>query len=268
MIRTKLVAFAAAGAALSLSGGQVAAENLEFTFSLGDFSDPTTIDNDYWPVTVLGTAVYASESDDGCEVNQMVLDGTISDFSGDYAGLEAVVVADREWVDEECTGDYVLAESTHDWFAQDDAANVWYFGEDTTSWDDEANCLSNEGAWKAGVDDAVAGVVMLGAPFPGAAYRQEFLEGEAEDEAKVLRLNAGVEIGLGTFEGCLVTKEFTVLSPGDIEHKIYCRLSQGGFGLTKIDELKGKTRHVEYVGDTLPEGDFPDEFPTDQVCVE
>lgn len=259
---------AAAAAAIVLFGTPAVAETLTFSFSLDDFTDPTTIDNDFWPATVLGTAVYRSEADDGCEVSQMVIDGTTTDFSGAYAGIEAVVVTDREWIDEDCSGDYVLAESTSDWYAQDDSNNVWYLGEDTTAWDDEADCLTGSGSWRAGDDDAEAGVVMPGAVFPGASYRQELFEGEAEDEAKVLRLNASVEIGLGTFEHCLVTKEYTGLSPGEIEHKSYCRLSQGGFGLTKIDELKGKTRRVEYIGDALPAGDFPVDFPTSDVCTE
>jgi len=268
MNQSKTTRTAMVAAAIVLIAVPAAAEKLTFSFSLGDFTDPTTIDNDYWPATVLGTAVYWSEADDGCEVSQMVIDGTTTDFSGAYAGIQAVVVTDREWIDEECSGDYVLAESTSDWYAQDDSNNVWYLGEDTTAWDDEANCLTGSGSWKAGDDFAEAGVVMLGAPFPGASYRQEYFEGEAEDEAKVLRLNASVEIELGAFEDCLVTKEYTALSPGEVEHKFYCRLSQGGFGLTRVDELKGKTRRVEYIGDSLPAGDFPGDFPTSEVCTE
>jgi hypothetical protein len=56
-----------------------------------------------------------------------------SDFNGDYAGLTARVVLDREWLDEDCDGGRdVLLESTFDWYAQDDSGNIWYVGEDTT----------------------------------------------------------------------------------------------------------------------------------------
>ena len=93
---------------------------------------------------------------------------------------------------------------------------------------------------------------------------------EAEDQAKVLRLNANVSIDHedSTYLGCLQAKEYTALAPGEVEHKFYCRLSQGGMGLTLINELKGKTRRVEYVGTDLPEGDFPDDFPTKEACTE
>ena len=129
MNQSKTTRTAMVAAAIVLIAVPAAAEKLTFSFSLGDFTDPTTIDNDYWPATVLGTAVYWSEADDGCEVSQMVIDGTTTDFSGAYAGIQAVVVTDREWIDEECSGDYVLAESTSDWYAQDDYGNIWYMGE-------------------------------------------------------------------------------------------------------------------------------------------
>lgn len=240
--------------------------SLDLDFGAATFGQPTIVDNDYWPLSSLPSAVYFSESDDGCELNQVVVSGaTRSGFGAPYDGIEALIVEDREWVDEECTGDYVLAEATEDWFAQDDDGNVWYLGEDTTAWDEEDNCLSTGGAWEAGDDGAQAGVVILGAPAVGIEYQQEFYAGEAEDRAKVLRLNAPVSIAFGDYDECMKTKEFTPLSPGEIEHKYYCRLSRGGLGLMRIEELKGKTKIVEYVGMTLPDG-LPDDFPTGEPC--
>jgi hypothetical protein len=253
-----LLAMSAAGFALG--------DQLEFDFDAATFSDPTSVDNDYWPLSSLASSVYFSEADDGCEWNQVLVSGaTRSGFAAPYDALEAIVVEDREWVDEECNGGYVLVESTLDWYAQDDDGNVWYLGEDTTAWDDENDCLTKGGSWEAGEDEAEAGVVIPGAPAVGDAYRQEFYEGEAEDFGKVLRLDAPVSIEFGDFEGCMKTKEYTPLEPGEIEHKYYCRLSEGGYGLMLIEELKGKTRVVEYVGTTLP-GGLPEEFPTTEVC--
>ena len=81
--------------------------------------------------------------------------------------VNALVVRGREWLDEECIGDHVLVE-------------------DTTAWDDEADCLTRAASWKAGDDGAVPGVLVLSIPRPGVAYQQEYYEGEAEDWAKVL----------------------------------------------------------------------------------
>ena len=109
---------------------------------------------------------------------------------------------------------------------------------------------------------------MLGMPTPGVSYQQEYYEGEAEDRAKVLQLNAVVSIGSGEYFGCLKTKEFTPLAAGEVEHKYYCRLSHSGVGLMLVNELKGKTKRVEYVGTSKPDGIYPASFPTSDSCSE
>jgi len=268
---------AAIGASLAFSLSMNAAGGmLEFEFDSDNFDDSVTLENDFWGLRIAGpiSAVLFSESDDGCEVSESTIPGAGSTtglgfFNAPY-NINAVVVRDREWVSEECDGNYTLVEDTYDWYAEDNDGNVWYMGEDTTAWDDEENCLTSAGSWKAGDDGAVPGVIMLADPQPGVSYLQEYYEGEAEDQAKVLRLNASVSIEYQDSEylGCLQTKEYTALAPGEVEHKFYCRLSQGGVGLTLIKELKGKTKRVEYVGTSKPVGSFPDTFPISDACSE
>lgn len=259
---------------LALSMTPVAmAGMVEFDFEEETFTTPTNLSNDFWGLNLdfLGgptRAVFFSESDDGCEVSESVVTGTTgAGFFDDPYDVNAVIVRDREWVSEECSGVYILVEDTFDWYAQDDAGKVWYLGEDTTAYDDEGECLTDEGSWKAGDEEAEPGVIMLVNPLPGISYQQEYYEDEAEDRAKVLRLNANVSIEFGDYMNCLQTKEYTPLAPGEVEHKFYCRLSEGGVGLTLINELKGKTRRVEYVGTSLPAGGtFPGTFPTSTIC--
>lgn len=273
MTQCRLTVLTIGGLLAAMAAGLAWSGPREFEFDTNDFTNSTTLTNSYWGLRLGGpsSAVYFSEGSDGCEVSQSVVEGTTAAgfFAAPYE-VGAVVVHDREWVDPECTGDFVLVEDTFDWYAQDDDVNVWYLGEDTTSWDEDADCLSAAGSWKAGDDGAVPGVIMLGEPRPGDWYQQEFFEGGAEDRAKVLRLNAPVSIAFGDYVDCLMTKEYTPLSPGTIEHKFYCRLTDGGFGLMLVSEQHGKTRRVEYIGTTLPDGDFPDEFPvpSGQVCRE
>ena len=42
-----------------------------------------------------------------------------------------------------------LVEDTFDWYAQDKAGNVWYFGEDTKEYKN-GRVVSTEGSWRAG----------------------------------------------------------------------------------------------------------------------
>ena len=227
---------AAATAAPVAAGGLV-----QPAFALDDFDTPLAIDNPFWPLPAGLHVVYAEAGEDECIVNDFIVTGDVKDdFGGDYAGLVVRVGSDSEWLDQDCDGGRdVLLEDTFDWYAQDDAGNIWYFGEDTTEflYDEAGNPIgsSTAGSWEAGVDGAIAGLVMLAAPAPGAQYRQELYAGVAEDEAKVIGIDRRVDIGLGTFTGCLVTKETSPLSPGAIEHKHYCP----GSGLLLVEQVSG-----------------------------
>ena len=139
-----------------------------------------------------------------------------------------------------------LTEDTFDWYAQDRAGNVWYFGEDTKELD-EGKVTSTKGSWEAGVDGAQPGIVMLGQPTVGETYRQEFLAGEAEDVAKVLMIGGSVDVHAGTFRRVIVPQDWSRLDPGVIEHKTYApgvgvvleRLAKGGH---EVVELMGVSR--------------------------
>src|SRR5262249_40908562 len=130
-------------------------------------------------------------------------------------GVKCTEILDRVYVDG------ALEEDTLDWFAQDTAGNVWYFGEDTKELDPAGNVISTEGSWQAGVQGALPGIVMEAEPSVGDTYNQELAPGVAEDMATVLALNKTVKVPFGTFRDCLETKEFTPLEPGQFEDKYY-----------------------------------------------
>ena len=102
--------------------------------------------------------------------------------------------------------------------------------------------------------DAKAGIVMLANPRPGNFYSQELYEGEAEDQGKVMRLNAKVSLTLDNqidpdkYRGCLETKETSPLEKGVVEHKFYCKGIDGtDAGVVAIEEHHGKTVRTELV---------------------
>jgi hypothetical protein len=242
-----VLAMLGATAGNALAGGLVDTSN--DAFSEADFSNPTTIDNPWWTMPEDSNSLYFAEDGDDCVWNLVQVLGTsmIPENNGivaPYAGTEVRIVLDRGWVDEECAyGDDFQAfmneadpepeEVTYDWYAQDEAKNIWYMGEN--SYEEDYG-----GSFTAGCLGAEAGIVILGEPFKGAFYAQEFYEGEAEDWGKVLNFkNMGDLV-------CMKTKEWTPLERGAVEHKRYC--SDGTFGeLDRIDELHGKTLIVELV---------------------
>jgi len=219
----------------------------------------SSISNGYWPLALGQAFRYIAETEDGCEYNKI----TVIRDTDSVMGYPVLTVRDQAWVhepegDADCDpAQAVLEEDTLDYYAQDSAGNVWYFGEDTLSYDDEGQC-SDEGSWLAG-DAAEPGLLMLAMPEAGMRYRQEFKEDEAEDWGAVKGTHAEVHIALGDYSNCLVIKEWTPLDPGSVEHKYYCpEPGNPGPGLVYIEELHGKTVKVEYVG----MGDFgiPGEF--------
>jgi hypothetical protein len=168
----------------------------------------TTIDNEYLPMKPGTTFVYKG----GAERDEMA----VTSDTKKVMGVECVVVDDRAWENGK------LIEKTYDWFAQDKEGNVWYFGEDTKEYKN-GEVTTTKGSWEAGVDGAKPGIIMQADPKVGQSYRQEYYSGEAEDMAKVIRLNDSVKVPYGSFDHVLVTKEWTPLEPSYSEHKYYAR---------------------------------------------
>jgi hypothetical protein len=181
-----------------------------------NFSHSTTIDNPYFPLPPGMTFIY---------------EGTVTDTPGGFEHDEFIVThATRVILGVTCVEVHdirllngLLVEDTRDWFAQDDAGNVWYFGENTTLVDERGLPIDLSGTWTGGVDGAQPGLVMEAHPALGDFYRQEFLLGEAEDVAEVSSLTDTVTVPFppGTFTNCLKTTESTPVEPGDVSPKYY-----------------------------------------------
>jgi hypothetical protein len=128
-----------------------------------------------------------------------------------------------------------LEERTTDWYSQDRQGRVWYFGERTAELSPAGKVTNTKGSWETGVDGARPGLFMPAAPRPGESFRQEYLKGEAEDHFRVVALHAPVTVPAGSFPDALLTREWTPLEPGVIDHKYYAR----GIGEVSEETAKG-----------------------------
>jgi hypothetical protein len=171
------------------------------------------IDNRYFPLIPGSTYVYKGE--EGDETFRTVVE--VTHDTKTILGVETVVVRDT-------VRDHRgrLIEDTFDWFAQDTAGNVWYFGEDTKDYEN-GQVVSTEGSWEAGVDGAEPGIVMKAQPQVGDAYQQECAPGVAEDAAEVLSLKASAKTPFGKFGHALRTRDINLLEPGVVEEKVYAQ---------------------------------------------
>lgn len=171
----------------------------------------TKIDNKYFSLPVGKKIVYEGQTAEGLERVVIEIPGDTKEIMG----VTTLVYWDRVWVGGE------LVEETWDYLAQDDKGNVWYFGENVDNYENGV-VVNHDGSWIAGEDGAQPGIWMLGKPKVGQEYRQEYYEGEAEDWGKIVATNATVVIGMGTYQGCVQTYDFTHLDPNSKEHKYYC----------------------------------------------
>jgi len=197
----------------------------------GDFVSEVT--NTFSPMRAGARWVYQSESDGEVEV---VTVEVLADKQTVW-GVSATVVRDTVTVDGE------IEEDTRDWFAQDEHGNVWYLGEDTCQYDD-GECVSHAGAWEAGVDGALPGVLMPGSPSVGDRYYQEYLADVAEDFGEVVAIDTRVQVPAGNFQRCVRTRDTSRLAPDVEEFKTYCP----GVGLVLEEEEDTRVELIEVSG--------------------
>jgi hypothetical protein len=183
------------------------------------------VTNPWFPLRPGTTWVYRGEKD-GKTARDVV---TVPGRTKLIAGVRCTVVWDRLYLRGK------LEERTTDWYAQDKAGNVWYFGEDTAELDAQGRVTSREGTWRTGVHGARAGIYMPAHPRVGQRGRQEYYAGHADDHFQVLSLSARVRTPAASSRRALLTKEWTPLEPGTIDHKYYVR----GIGTMLEQTVKG-----------------------------
>src|SRR4051812_6669448 len=194
------------------------------------------VDNPWFPLRPGTTYVYRGVKD-GEPVRDIV---TVTHRIRKIRDAPCVVVSDRLYARGR------LAERTTDWYSQDARGNVWYFGEATAELDARGRVTTTEGSWQAGRDGAKAGIYMPARPVPGRFGRQEFYEGHAEDHFRVLSLRAAVRVPYTSSHRALLTKEWTPLEPGVVDHKLYVR----GIGTVLEQTVKGGDERQELVSVT------------------
>src|SRR4051794_13632688 len=191
--------------------------------------DPTNfgsqVDNPWFPLPIGARWVYAGVEDQDKTRDVVV----VTPQTRTIAGVACVVVRDDVFTNGR------LSEHTLDYYAQDNAGSVWYFGEDTQELDAHGRVTSREGTWLTGRHGARPGVVMRAHPAVGDSYQQEYFAGHAEDNAKVVDVGATIHTPAVSSRTALVTVEWTPLEPKVREHKYYVR----GIGQVKEDVFRG-----------------------------
>jgi hypothetical protein len=191
-----------------------------------------TVDNAYFPL-VPGTRFTYKGWQDGEPATDLL---GVTHGTKVILGVATTVVHDQVFV----KGD--LVEDTFDWYAQDAAGDVWYFGEDTQELEN-GQVVSTEGSWEAGVNNARAGIFMPAQPRVGQVLKQEDAKNVAEDCTKIVGLNASVKTPFISSTDALMTEEFSLLEPGVLDNKCYVP----NVGLVREVTVQGGSDFLELV---------------------
>jgi hypothetical protein len=201
-------------------------------FDPAQFTPGAAITNPYFPVAAGMQSDFRAEGKD--EAGNSFVETGSSTGTGPgptLAGVATNTVTDLAYEDG------VLVERTLDYYAQDDAGNVWYMGEDVINYVyDDAGKLTetnSKSSWRAGVNGALPGYQMLADPAADAAYFQEFAEADgALDQAMILGVMDELTVPAGTYKDVLMIYETSSLDPALLEVKYYAP----GVGLVRADE--------------------------------
>lgn len=183
------------------------------------------VDNAWFPLRPGTTLLYRGRKDGELSRDRM----RVLRRHQTILGVRATVVSDKLYLRGK------LEERTRDWYAQDERGNVWYLGEATAELNPNGSVRTREGSWQAGVDGARAGIFMPAHPHRGQTGIQEMLAGEAEDHFRVLSRSASVRTPAAASHHALLTREWTPLEPGVVDHKLYAK----GFGTVLEETVKG-----------------------------
>jgi hypothetical protein len=196
------------------------------------------VTNPWFPLEP-GTVFVSRGTEDGDKIRDVF---TVTHKTKTILGVKTTVIDDRVYVNGR------LEERTTDWYAQDEAGNVWYLGEATATLDEQGRVKSHAGTWRAGVDGAKAGIFMPADPRVGQKGQQEIYKGHAEDHFEILSLKAHVKTPAVSSTRALLTRETTPLEKGVVDHKTYVR----GYGTVREETVKGGNETLELVSVKRP----------------
>jgi hypothetical protein len=192
-----------------------ATEPLTEEFPRDQFSDPTTIDNPYFPLVPGTQWVWEGEinSDEDRVDHHVVF--SVTDLTKVIDGVATRVVLDHDYVEDQ------LVEAELAFFAQDDSGRVWHLGEYPEEYEDGEFVAAP--AWISGMEDAKAGIMMQAEPRYGD---RSYSEGwgpavDWADRGRVHETDSETCVATGCYEGVLIIDEFNRDEPDAHQLKYY-----------------------------------------------
>jgi hypothetical protein len=204
MARARLVAAAALALAAAPAGVAHAAPV---------FSHPTRIDNPYLPISLHHRCILRGRTGGTRERSVRTLLSSTRRFTIAGAPVDAAIIRDADYENGK------LVERTRDYFAQDDAGNVYYLGE-TVNEIHRGKVVGHGGSWLLGRDTDVPGLIMPADPQVGDLFRPEDVPGITTESDRVEETGMRYQVHGRLFQDVIRVSEFTQ-PEGAVEYKLY-----------------------------------------------
>jgi hypothetical protein len=181
------------------------------------FENSAHVDNRWLPFTPGTQFVYEGSAivDKGGRQPRRVVT-TVTDLTKVIDGVRVLVISEKDYTAGQ------LSEPELAFFAQDDAGNVWLFGEYPEEY--ENGKFDKAPAWISGQKGARAGVTMPADPQVGTpSYAQGYSPPPVDfsDHAKVYKTDQQTCIPVDCYQNVLVTEEFNPDEPDAYQLKYY-----------------------------------------------
>jgi len=206
-------------AILSIDGEVIAdtgGENLWEEFDPSNFSNPTMIDNQWFPLQPGMQYIFEGVTEEGGESIPHRVTITITDLTKVIDGVRTVVTWDQDFSAD------MLVETELAFFAQDDDGNVWRLGEYPEVYDEFGKFVEAP-AWISGLKGARAGIIMTANPQLGdPSYSQGWAPAvDFTDRGQVDQMGQQTCVPIDCYENVLVIAESSQSEPDAIQLKYY-----------------------------------------------
>ena len=184
-------------------------------FEAASFSNPTNIDNKYFPVTPGMHYVFEGVTEEGGRQIPHSIIFTVTDLTKEIMGVRTVVAYIVDYSDEK------LVEAEIAFYAQADDGTVWFMGEHPEVYED--GVMVEAPTWIPGFKGAQAGIVMKAQPeLDVPSYAQGW--GPAvnwTDRGRVVKMGEQTCVPVDCYQDVLVTEEFSQSEPDAFQVKYY-----------------------------------------------
>jgi len=186
-------------------------------FDAGNFDNPTTIDNQWFPMepgTMWAYEGTALDEEENTTIDRRIV-FIVTDLTKEIEGVRTVVA----WIEDFTDGE--LGEKEIAFYAQDNSGNVWYFGEHPEDY--EGGEFIEAPTWIAGFEEARPGIVISGDPQLGMpnVYQGWGPEAEWSDYGRVEQMGLEICVPVDCYKDVLENAEASLTEPGAFQLKYY-----------------------------------------------